>query len=1530
MLWLPRLLGQRSYRWRIRRIIPPLFVALHTLMLLLFPQHIAAQSSLPATDAISDAAVPCLAAPAYAVARNDDTIFAPRSGLPAVLRVAPSEQRDLAPLGQRPSHSSASARVPDGIGAVYGLAYDDGAVTGLSRIYAAAHLRRFTAFGPGGPGAIYAIDPATGAWSHLATVPGEHWDRTGNDRYDADARTQVGRSGLGGLAMHPEGRHLFIVNITLRRIDILDLTTNAFLTPISLSDAYAAIGQSSSDTYPFAITFAPQPVNDAPVMLVGFTNSATATVFVAAFSRTPAGIWSWSQFLAQDLRHSAMLTRLDGATAADVIGNGVVQDARAWNPWVDHEGGMARTRASPRFVVHPQPILTDLTFAPDGQTLFLGIRDRTGDQLFFRNPPDGGYSAIAQGDLLTYRRNGNGWRLAAVSRTDRVSRSGQATIAAHTADVFNDNLHAFSEGDRPAHIENHMGSLATLPVQQRADPAQFQVASAHLLGALQAGVVFYAGNGSDETGHQNVMGGATPTKVAALGDVEPLCTYAYVQGVVWEDVNRDGIRQDGEPLLRRVRVELADAHGSVLAAVTTDAQGRYRFAAPPNRDMRIRIDPAAFTANSSPLRGYTYTLLNSTGDLSRDNDASREGIILTGIRSALASASPHEREASRLHRQEDRRALDLGVAPSLDLDIALTGPAQVGAASSFQYTVRLRNLDNATAEQVVVSLRLPAGVTFVGSEGAVFDTATRTASWNLGSVAPATIRSFTVNVRAPDVVPPQWITASATVTTATPERNTDNNTAFVTTRVDAPDLAVSIGGPSRVVAGSTFVYQIQVRNLRTETLAQAEQVILSLRLPAGMIFVSGAGAQFDAGAATVRWELGTLAPGAERSFTVYLQAPPSVPDPTAPPSYTGEARVSGSTPEWSLANNTASITTQVVAPDLTLSKSAPSETLVGDELTYTLTIGNRGATTAWNVGLTDQLPLGVVFIGADHTSCNADPATRTVRCTNLGNLDPSASLALRITVRSTVEAPDTLVNTATVTTTTPGDPSDNNTSSATTRVLFPDPAISVALDPSPLPVGETGTVIATIENQGTGTARAAEVEVTLDSGAADVMPSGSCTAHRLTLVRCAVGDLPVGGRMTIRIPVRLPATPVDATTFPHDTFGVRATVRTATPERSAALANNTDATTANVVRPNVFVTARGPAEVIGWGSIYAYEVTYGNLYHRRPDLTRAAANVVLRVTLPSDATFRRASVSPSRVNGSVLEWELGTLAARFQASQPLMIVVQTSVPAGVTLRMVADIRTATPGDDPSDNRTVVDVAVAPPPTIEQGRARIRLAINSEFDPLTGGTNPTDAVYLTEGVQFAWPAGETLRYTPRLTELRFPNDWDPLLIFPHYEYRARITGWRVTGYRDERGVWHDPRVGGGAGCVRSPQGLPGCLHAYLGGENLDAIRSPRPVREDEIANQAQVYWSHRPLPPSGGRRGHVYGLERIAPVGIRVAVDAEVWIVNTNPDPGDLWDGELPEIPVAPLPPPQSQVYEETFTVNLVAPRSLVGPGSVSR
>lgn len=51
-----------------------------------------------------------------------------------------------------------------------------------------------------------------------------------------------------------------------------------------------------------------------------------------------------------------------------------------------------------------------------------------------------------------------------------------------------------------------------------------------------------------------------------------------------------------------------------------------------------------------------------------------------------------------------------------------------------------------------------------------------------------------------------------------------------------------------------------------------------------------------------------------------------------------------------------------VTPDLVITKEAPATAVAGDPITYTLTITNRGGTTAAGVSVTDMLPVGAAYV----------------------------------------------------------------------------------------------------------------------------------------------------------------------------------------------------------------------------------------------------------------------------------------------------------------------------------------------------------------------------------------------------------------------------------------------------------------------------------------------------------------------------------------------------------------------------------------
>jgi uncharacterized repeat protein (TIGR01451 family) len=126
--------------------------------------------------------------------------------------------------------------------------------------------------------------------------------------------------------------------------------------------------------------------------------------------------------------------------------------------------------------------------------------------------------------------------------------------------------------------------------------------------------------------------------------------------------------------------------------------------------------------------------------------------------------------------------------------------------------------------------------------------------------------------------------------------------------------------------------------------------------------------------------------------------------------------------------------------DLAITKSASRTVTSGDQLTYTLTVTNKGPLDATGVTVTDSLPSSVHFNSVASTqgtcvrSTTTKPAPKdgTVTC-KLGNLANGAKATITIIVTATT--PGTLTNTAGVSGTETDPDTTNNSSTATTTVV---------------------------------------------------------------------------------------------------------------------------------------------------------------------------------------------------------------------------------------------------------------------------------------------------------------------------------------------------------------------------------------------------------------------------------------------------------------------------------------------------------------
>ncbi len=76
---------------------------------------------------------------------------------------------------------------------------------------------------------------------------------------------------------------------------------------------------------------------------------------------------------------------------------------------------------------------------------------------------------------------------------------------------------------------------------------------------------------------------------------------AIISGMAWEDVNEDNIRNNGEPAIANIFVNLVDEFGNIIHKDTTDAMGVYSFLPAEFGKYVVKFDPASFPTDFNPV-----------------------------------------------------------------------------------------------------------------------------------------------------------------------------------------------------------------------------------------------------------------------------------------------------------------------------------------------------------------------------------------------------------------------------------------------------------------------------------------------------------------------------------------------------------------------------------------------------------------------------------------------------------------------------------------------------------------------------------------------------------------------------------------------------------------------------------------------------------------------------------------------------------------------------------------------------------------
>jgi uncharacterized repeat protein (TIGR01451 family) len=291
--------------------------------------------------------------------------------------------------------------------------------------------------------------------------------------------------------------------------------------------------------------------------------------------------------------------------------------------------------------------------------------------------------------------------------------------------------------------------------------------------------------------------------------------------------------------------------------------------------------------------------------------------------------------------------------------------------------------------------------------------------------------------------------------------------------LNAQDLSViKVASNATVNAGDPMEFTISVTNIGT---ADATNVIVTDVLPGGFNWsLAGPVSGFQISAGVLSGIVPTLPVGGSVTLTVSALA-------TSAGLVINTATATADNESSNdLGNNTSTASITIGSPDLAVSKTAVTPfASVGDPIEFSITVSNNGPGDAYNVSLTDQLPLGYSWY------LISPPAgfqiTAGVLSGNLGTL--SSGSTVTVYVGAIASSGGTVTNTASVAATNEsGGTLGNNASTASITVLEPDVVVNkTALAPV---VNEGDVIIYSIMISNIGQGVADNVTLT------DVLPAG--------------------------------------------------------------------------------------------------------------------------------------------------------------------------------------------------------------------------------------------------------------------------------------------------------------------------------------------------------------------------------------------------------------------------------------------------------
>jgi SdrD B-like domain/SprB repeat len=511
------------------------------------------------------------------------------------------------------------------IGSVWGMTYQRETNT----LFSSAFMKRHTAFGTGGTGAIYMTtntntpaSSATSLYIDLQTLAGIS---TGTNPHSTDLSTDannangspydaVGKISLGDLDISADGKYLYTVSLSDKKIYSINIGNP--LKPAASLTAADVIAWSIPDpcdaakgtARPWGLGYSRGKlyvgvVCDASTSLT--KNDLSATVY--ELDPTTGIFTTVLNFPLDFLRGAASST----PTSREY-----------WEPWrsADYKNPTSTSYGQ----VNPQPVLSDIDFDNDG-SMILAFLDRYSHQVRWGGGDQNGvgnFDPRLAGDILRAGKCGtnNTWTI----ENNASICGGTPTAGAGNTQGPGGGEYYFGEQYANNHLENSQGSVTML-----------RGANQVLLSVMDPVNIYSAGytylnnvTGTAEGKYEMVPSSSNPFgKAAAVGDLEVLCNAAPIEigNRVFMDTDNDGEQDAGEMGVEGIKIELWKAGVKVTETITANGGQWFFRNLDADTDYEIKI-----LAADIPTGKEITTTDGSTNDLI-DNDAKMVGtdVVIT-------------------------------------------------------------------------------------------------------------------------------------------------------------------------------------------------------------------------------------------------------------------------------------------------------------------------------------------------------------------------------------------------------------------------------------------------------------------------------------------------------------------------------------------------------------------------------------------------------------------------------------------------------------------------------------------------------------------------------------------------------------------------------------------------------------------------------------------------------------------------------------------------------------------------------------